>query len=497
MQDLTPLLTELRTNNAIQKELLKEKKIDDTPKQLLMGNMFEIFAQYDIFRKRQEQGQTIGLEVDEDNKDSLSHNITDSLLGGGNDGGLKHISVILEEIFNITTKYNYLTSQYQHSMLELSEEGKKVIPDFTKIALIIRDNVLVSFKRIELSSKNAFQRMVDGNKEVVKDAKNAQKELFETIETLVEPGGPIPINAPYKDVPMGQGNVPPKSAEEEKEKDNRTFLQKTIGVITNPISSLGTGIKKLGETFTIGNAALVTVLTLIVTGLIAFFPAFTGFAKGLIDMVGAIFSGDGEAFGKAVGDNLGGLFLLGLFLARKAIAGKFMSAIFTPMILPALMKFYTFAIGNTLTKAAVAFLKFNPIGLAIGILLSFITLFGEKIYDYFDRVGLRGFAADIMTVLFDLVKGAIKSIGSLLGFGGGAENKFMGGTVAAGSPYIVGERGPELFVPGASGSIVPNGAMGGAPVIVNNNSVNQSSASHNHQHSNVSITDSQQEVTGL
>ena len=86
MQDLTPLLTELRTNNAIQKELLKEKKIDDTPKQLLMGNMFEIFAQYDIFRKRQEQGQTIGLEVDENNKNSLSNNITETLLGNKKDG---------------------------------------------------------------------------------------------------------------------------------------------------------------------------------------------------------------------------------------------------------------------------------------------------------------------------------------------------------------------------------------------------------------------------
>jgi len=31
-----------------------------------------------------------------------------------------------------------------------------------------------------------------------------------------------------------------------------------------------------------------------------------------------------------------------------------------------------------------------------------------------------------------------------------------GGPVAAGSPYIVGERGPELFVPKASGHIVPN-----------------------------------------
>jgi hypothetical protein len=36
-----------------------------------------------------------------------------------------------------------------------------------------------------------------------------------------------------------------------------------------------------------------------------------------------------------------------------------------------------------------------------------------------------------------------------------------GGPVSGGSPYIVGEKGPELFVPGRSGSIVPNHALGG------------------------------------
>lgn len=34
----------------------------------------------------------------------------------------------------------------------------------------------------------------------------------------------------------------------------------------------------------------------------------------------------------------------------------------------------------------------------------------------------------------------------------------VGGPVSSGSPYIVGERGPELFVPGNSGTIVPNGS---------------------------------------
>jgi len=42
-----------------------------------------------------------------------------------------------------------------------------------------------------------------------------------------------------------------------------------------------------------------------------------------------------------------------------------------------------------------------------------------------------------------------------------------GGTATAGRPYIVGERGPELFVPGQTGTVVPNHAMGGANVTVN------------------------------
>ena len=45
--------------------------------------------------------------------------------------------------------------------------------------------------------------------------------------------------------------------------------------------------------------------------------------------------------------------------------------------------------------------------------------------------------------------------------------KALGGSVSSGRTYMVGERGPELFVPGAQGNIVPNSAMGGANVTVN------------------------------
>lgn len=36
----------------------------------------------------------------------------------------------------------------------------------------------------------------------------------------------------------------------------------------------------------------------------------------------------------------------------------------------------------------------------------------------------------------------------------------LGGPVSGGTPYLVGERGPELFVPSVSGGIVPNNAVG-------------------------------------
>lgn len=50
---------------------------------------------------------------------------------------------------------------------------------------------------------------------------------------------------------------------------------------------------------------------------------------------------------------------------------------------------------------------------------------------------------------------------------GGVEMRAAGGPVSQGSPYIVGERGPELFVPKQSGQIVPNNELGGTSVVVN------------------------------
>ena len=47
-------------------------------------------------------------------------------------------------------------------------------------------------------------------------------------------------------------------------------------------------------------------------------------------------------------------------------------------------------------------------------------------------------------------------------YSGGVSEMQHGGPVTAHQPYIVGEAGPELFVPNQSGQIVPNNQIGGA-----------------------------------
>jgi hypothetical protein len=69
---------------------------------------------------------------------------------------------------------------------------------------------------------------------------------------------------------------------------------------------------------------------------------------------------------------------------------------------------------------------------------------------------LKNLALDLMRLIFRNVITAplASSIGNFINAGLGFLAK--GGPAKAGSPYIVGEQGPELFVPGISGTVVPN-----------------------------------------
>lgn len=53
-------------------------------------------------------------------------------------------------------------------------------------------------------------------------------------------------------------------------------------------------------------------------------------------------------------------------------------------------------------------------------------------------------------------------------FGGIAGARASGGPVSASSAYLVGERGPEIFMPSTGGTIVPNSAIGGGTSVTVN-----------------------------
>jgi len=61
-----------------------------------------------------------------------------------------------------------------------------------------------------------------------------------------------------------------------------------------------------------------------------------------------------------------------------------------------------------------------------------------------------------------MIKGMVSNISTGIGNFFGLEPKADGGPVSAGSTYLVGERGPEIFTPRQSGSIIPNEQIGGS-----------------------------------
>ena len=71
-------------------------------------------------------------------------------------------------------------------------------------------------------------------------------------------------------------------------------------------------------------------------------------------------------------------------------------------------------------------------------------------------------AAALAAIIAIATSGSSNPISFLSAFKGALGFKAQGGTVNSGSPYIVGENGPELFVPTGSGNIVSNGRFGNA-----------------------------------
>ena len=476
--DLKPLLLEMKATNAGLQTLVQQGIDDDTPSQLLAGNIFEILNAQALFS--QEKKLIQGVINQEKTTDA--------------------------------------------SLTKLFEEGS---PIFQLVGATL-EVVGMSLKEQATAMEERERQMV----EFVSDELSASYEQMEMIgtkqsEVTRQMGDDIINNAK-------QMNKESKSRKKEEKKEK---INMDKGYFAELKDSLSSGYKAMSDSFSelsngiIGKAGFVTGLLLVVSGLLATFPK-------LAEMTGQILTGIGNFF-KDIGLFLSGDLTLSEFANRNPLGIVLASffamtesakklfditkAVFFRLVAIPLAiintLFTSFDQGMRKFEAGGGFFGFigsmvdglftgvaqfikDVFSFALGLLptriqefidpfTSFVSEAFQTVIDFFKNMNLFGLLGDTIDSIIGYFTGTkTKTLSTEI------EPKAMGGAVAGGSPYLVGEKGPELFVPGAAGGIIPNG-MGGAPIIVNNNSVNQSSNTANHQHSNVSITDSQQEITGL
>jgi len=121
-------------------------------------------------------------------------------------------------------------------------------------------------------------------------------------------------------------------------------------------------------------------------------------------------------------------------------------------ILGFLDKFFVPMISNTLKLA------FQALGKVLAVIINSFSTLANLVASTYNGI------KQIIKLIAEnpIVQNITGAVGGL--FGGG---KAAGGPVSAGTTYLVGEKGPELFTPARGGTIIPNGAGGGQTININ------------------------------
>jgi hypothetical protein len=236
--------------------------------------------------------------------------------------------------------------------------------------------------------------------------------------------------------------------------DAQGDFERTSGGLANQQRILTAQLENVKTT--IGSALLPIVLEIT--------TFFATYLLPIIEKLGQAFAGDGGDSLKsslgAVVENIKGFVLPifdGLVLAfntiRKAIADNSdeLKPFFTLIknIASFIVQYLAPVVGEVLGAA------FKVLGKIIS---GIVGVFAQLVSGITATVNAVKALANALanSVVGKAVSGIASGLGSV--FGGG---RAMGGPVSAGTTYLVGENGPELFTPSSSGKVIPNNAMGG------------------------------------
>lgn len=218
-------------------------------------------------------------------------------------------------------------------------------------------------------------------------------------------------------------------------------------------------------------AAFGVIVGLVSFGLGSLIAAVTGMASVFGLLGGAILAAIGPAAAGALGS------FLGLALPIVAVAAAIAGAAYLIYQYWGPIGDFFATIANGILNSMVAVFdwittKLSGIGSAIAAAFSggWEAAKAALQAGWQSLIGVFEWAYNKIMGIINAIGSAISSIGSTIsGIGGktaapsGGRNRppgrALGGPVASGMPYIVGERGPELFVPQLSGRILPNSAF--------------------------------------
>lgn len=109
--------------------------------------------------------------------------------------------------------------------------------------------------------------------------------------------------------------------------------------------------------------------------------------------------------------------------------------------------------------------SFEPYKMAQDAVLQTWNRIGSAVDEFIEngKFRFKDFARSVLADLGKMIAKAMifRAIASLFGgFGISIPGLAKGGPAKAGQPYIVGEKGPELFVPKSAGTVIPNNKLG-------------------------------------
>ena len=281
---LLPVVQELRKQNRTTNELLKQKFLDDTPKQILAQALPEVFAEYDANKNL---GKDIKKELDE---------------------GDKIVRTELGFLADISLRSFKLTSQYFAEMMNFAQQ------------LLSRDKGIMGLTRDfnEMSPKETTGAFIRGIQEFTDELNenfsNIERERREFDERSEKTG-----TAKAKE-----------EAKEQRVSDDNRFTRLSRG-FTKGFKTMGEKFDKLTSGI-IGKIGLVTILTVLVVAFAKNFKPFGLFVVAALDVIRRFVSDlskvlTGEmGFGEFLKNNLvaiagGFIFLFRKFIIKKLFGG--------------------------------------------------------------------------------------------------------------------------------------------------------------------------------